>query len=311
MTNKKLGILLLSAFLLSIGGIKAQQATSMRINEVLVINEDNFVDDYGKRHAWIELFNNSAGSVNIQGCYLTNDKNNPKKYPIPKGDVLTLIPPRQHTLFWADNEPDRGTFHINFTLDPSKENYIALYDADGKTLIDSVTIPANTLKADQSYARIADGAEGWEVKDGIGDSYVTPSTNNITIDRNEKIEGFKMHDKHGVGMSITAMAVVFVGLILLFLGFKAIGVIAMKVSKNRAVKSGHLAPGDKAGAKEFVKTSSEVYAAIGLALHEMQNEVHDVEETVLTIERTKRRYSPWNSKLYMMREVPNVKKPTR
>ena len=131
MMNKKIGVLLLFALLVSFGA-KAQRATSMRINEVLVVNEDNFVDEYDKRHAWIELFNNSAGSVNIAGCFLTNDKNNPKKYPIPKGDVLTIIPPRQHTLFWADGEPNRGTFHVNFTLDPSKENYVALYDADGK-----------------------------------------------------------------------------------------------------------------------------------------------------------------------------------
>ena len=48
MINKKIGVLLLFALLVSFGA-KAQRATSMRINEVLVINEDNFVDDYGKR----------------------------------------------------------------------------------------------------------------------------------------------------------------------------------------------------------------------------------------------------------------------
>ena len=90
--------MLLFALLISFGA-KAQRATSMRINEVLVINEDNFVDDYGKRHGWIELFNTSAGTVNIAGCYLTDDKNNPMKYPIPKGDVLTQIPtPPAHTI---------------------------------------------------------------------------------------------------------------------------------------------------------------------------------------------------------------------
>ena len=113
MMNKKIGVLLLFVLLVSFGA-KAQRATSMRINEVLVINEDNFVDDYGKRHAWIELFNSSAGTVNIAGCYLTDDKNNPKKYPIPKGDVLTQIPPGQHVLFWADNEPDRGNIPCQF-----------------------------------------------------------------------------------------------------------------------------------------------------------------------------------------------------
>ena len=61
MINKKIGVLLLFALLISFGA-KAQRATSMRINEVLVINEDNFVDDYGKRHGWIELFNTSAST---------------------------------------------------------------------------------------------------------------------------------------------------------------------------------------------------------------------------------------------------------
>ena len=197
MINKKIGVLLLFALLVSFGA-KAQRATSMRINEVLVINEDNFVDDYGKRHAWIELFNNSAGSVNIAGCYLTNDKSNPKKYPIPKGDVLTVIPPRQHTLFWADGEPDRGTFHVNFTLDPSKENYIALYDADGRTLIDEIVIPASQ-KADVSYGRTLDGQGEWTAL-----TKVTPSTNNVTLDSNEKIENFKENDSWGIGMTLTA-----------------------------------------------------------------------------------------------------------
>ena len=202
MINKKIGVLLLFALLVSFGA-KAQRATSMRINEVLVINEDNFVDDYGKRHAWIELFNNSAGSVNIAGCYLTNDKSNPKKYPIPKGDVLTVIPPRQHTLFWADGEPDRGTFHVNFTLDPSKENYIALYDADGKTLIDEIVIPASQ-KADVSYGRTLDGQGEWTAL-----TKVTPSTNNVTLDSNEKIENFKENDSWGIGMTLTAICLLY------------------------------------------------------------------------------------------------------
>ena len=298
MTNKKLGILLLSAFLLSIGGIKAQQATSMRINEVLVINEDNFVDDYGKRHAWIELFNNSAGSVNIQGCYLTNDKNNPKKYPIPKGDVLTLIPPRQHTLFWADNEPDRGTFHINFTLDPSKENYIALYDADGKTLIDEITIPAGQV-ADVSYGREMDGSGAWKPL-----KKVTPSTNNVTLDSNEKIDNFKENDSFGIGMTITAMAVVFCGLILLYVCFKYIGTLSISASKRKAKK---VAGGNDIAANVGIE-SGEIFAAISMALYEISDDNHDIENTVLTIHKVKRIYSPWSSKIYGLRETPTIQK---
>ena len=292
MTNKRFGVLLLFILLVSFG-VQAQRATSMRINEVLVINEDNFVDDYGKRHGWIELFNTSAGTVNIAGCFLTDDKNNPKKYPIPKGDVLTQIPPHQHTLFWADGEPNRGTFHVNFTLDPSKENYIALYDADGKSLIDEITIPA-AQKPDVSYGRIIDGKEEWAQL-----TKVTPSTNNLTLDSNEKIENFKTNDSLGIGMTITAMAVVFLGLLLLFLIFKQVGKAAIAASKRNA---------QKAGAPVNVNTpdevSGEVFAAIATALYEMSDDNHDIEHTVLTIRKVRRAYSPWSSKIYSLRETP-------
>lgn len=292
MINKRIGVLLLFVLLVSFGA-KAQQATSMRINEVLVINEDNFVDDYGKRHAWIELFNTSAGTVNIAGCYLTDDKNNPRKYPIPKGDVLTQIPPHQHTLFWADGEPDRGTFHVNFTLDPSKENYVALYDADGRTLIDEITIPA-AQRPDVSYGRVIDGQEEWAQL-----TKVTPSTNNLTLDSNEKIENFKTNDSFGIGMTITAMAVVFLGLLLLFLIFKQVGKAAIAVSKRNAQKAG--APVSASAPDEV---SGEVFAAIATALYEMSDDNHDIEHTVLTIRKVRRAYSPWSSKIYSLRETP-------
>lgn len=291
MTNKRIGVLLLLVLLVSFGA-KAQRATSMRINEVLVINEDNFVDDYGKRHAWIELYNSSAGMVNIAGCYLTDDKNNPRKYPIPKGDVLTQIQPNQHTLFWADGMADRGTFHVNFKLDPSRENYVALYDADGKTLIDEITIPAGQV-ADVSYGRKVDGQEEWAQL-----TKVTPSTNNLTLDTNDKIENFKNNDSCGIGMTITAMAVVFLGLILLYLIFKQVGKAAIAAGKRNA---------QKAGAPEGTapnEVSGEVFAAIATALYEMNDDNHDIESTVLTIRKVRRTYSPWNSKIYTLRETP-------
>lgn len=293
MINKKTGVLLLFILLVSFGA-RAQRATSMRINEVLVVNEDNFVDDYGKRHAWIELYNTSAGTVNIQGCYLTNDKNNPKKYPIPKGDVLTLIPPRQHTLFWADGEPDRGTFHVNFTLDPSKENYIALYDADGRTLIDEVTVPAMQT-ADVSYGRVIDGQDEWAQM-----KKVTPSTNNLTLDSNAKIDNFKKNDALGVAMTITAMAVVFIGLFLLFVIFKQIGKLSISASKRNVRKSGAATTAVDAG-----QESGEIFAAIATALYEMSDDNHDIENTVLTIHKVARNYSPWSSKIYSLRQTPH------
>lgn len=292
MIGKKTGVILLFALLFSVG-VQAQRVTSMRINEVLVINEDNFVDDYGKRSGWVELYNSSAGTVNIGGCFLTNEKDNPRKYPIPKGDVLTKIPPGQHTLFWADGMASRGTFHLSFKLDPTKENYIALYDTDGKTLVDEIIIPAGQ-KTDVSYGRVIDGEEKWAAL-----ATVTPSTNNLTLDKNEKIENFKLNDSWGIGMTITAMSVVFLGLILLYLVFKFVGKAAISASQRRAAKASGVTVIDKSAEP----VSGEVYAAIFTALYEATEDVHDIENTVLTINKVTRNYSPWSSKIYGLREL--------
>ena len=302
MNKKRIGIFIAFVAVVCLG-LNAQRATSLKINEVLVTNEQNYQDDYGLHNAWIEIFNTSFATVNIEGCYLTNDKENPTKYPIPKGDVLTQIKPRQHTLFWADGMPNRGTFHVNFTLDPNKENYIALYDSNGKTLINEVTVPAGML-ADQSYARQEDGSENWVIKGGGEYSYVTPSTNNMTLDKNEKIENFKKHDEDGFGMAIIAMSVVFIGLILLYVSFKIVGNIAIKLGKKNAMKATGVT--DKAEAKEknLGSHSGEEAAAIAMALHEFMNDAHDIEDMILTINKVKRTYSPWSSKIYTLRQTP-------
>lgn len=311
---KKLGILIV-ALMAVCGTTFAQGARSLVINEVLVNNKANFQDDYGQHHAWIEIFNPTFATVDIRNCYLTNDKrvldeslSAPERaammYPIPKGDVLTKIPPRQHLLFWADAAPKRGNFHLNFELDSVGPNWIALYDGNAIDLIDSISIPA--LPADCAYALKMDGIKGadnWQVV-GQGDTYVTPSTNNKTLDKNEKIDGFKKYDPHGFGMAIMAMFVVFMGLLVLYLCFKLIGNIGKSISQRNAMRHHGIDDKKEAKAKNIGDESGEVFAAIAMALHEYQENVHDFEETILTINKVKRNYSPWSSKIYTLRQSP-------
>lgn len=304
MNKKILGIFLFAAFMVS--SVWAQGRKGLRINEVLVTNENNYQDDYGCQSAWIEIFNTTFGTVDVRSCYLTNDKNNPKKYPIPKGDVLTEMPPRQHVLFWADGKPNRGTFHVNFTLDPDKDNWIGLYDSNGRDLIDSVTVPAG-IPTDHSYARVEDGVGKWVIKGGNEQSgYVTPSTNNITLDKNVKIDMFTEHDPFGVGMAIMAMAIVFAGLLLLYLLFRLIGQISVLIKKRNAMRVHGISDKEEAKEKGFGREAGEVYAAIAMALYQ-HLEAHDVEDTILTINKVKKAYSPWNSKIYSLREIPSKK----
>lgn len=277
------------------------------INEVLMTNEANFQDDYGMHNAWIELFNKSYGNYNVANHMLkySDTPGDTATYYIPKGDVQTLIPPRQHLLFWADNQPSRGTFHVNFALNAEKNVWIGIFDG-GNKLIDEIKIPAGTLLADQSYALVNDGnkLKGWEVR-GLGTGkFVTPSTNNFTLDKNEKTAKFQEQDKSGIGMTISAMAVVFTCLLLLYIIFRTIGKVMTWMAQRRAGASQGLSEEEMKEKMAKGATPGAVFAAIALAMHEMQEDVHDFEDTILTIHQVERRYSPWNSKIYSLRDLP-------
>lgn len=311
MNKNKFGILsmllaVVVAFTSCKPAVEGEEAGSkILINEILMINETNYQDDYGMHSAWVELFNKSYGSYNVASHLLkfSNTPGDTTVYFIPKGDVLTLVPPRQHTLFWADGQPNRGTFHVNFTLDPTKESWIGIYDG-GNKLLNEVTIPANILAADQSYARAIDGGNEWEIRGAGTSEYVTPSTNNYTLDKNVKMEKFQTQDKNGVGMAISAMAVVFSGLLLLFIIFGSVGKVSTWWAMRTASKAKGLNEEETKEAMAKGATPGEVFAAIAMAMHEMQEDAHDYEDTVLTIQKVERRYSPWNSKIYSLRDLP-------
>lgn len=309
MRKNRIGIFLSLLLLIGFTSCTEQKSNNkLVINEVLVDNQTNFQDDYGVHSGWIEIFNKAYSTADLAGCLLkvSSQPGDTVTYFIPKGDVLTSIKPRQHTLFWADGNPRRGTFHTNFVLSKTNANWIGLYDS-GKKLLDQVVVPAGILAANQSYARVGDASAEWEVKGASADKYVTPSTNNQTIESNPKMDKFEQHDPVGIGMAISAMSVVFLGLILLYICFKLNGKAAIKLRKRNAMIAHNITDKQEAKEKKLGEAPGEVIAAISMALHEAQGADHDVEETILTISRVKRSYSPWSSKIYTLRETPHKK----
>lgn len=296
--------LLLTVMLVAVAASSAlaQSRKALRINEVMVQNESSIVDDYGEHHGWIELFNSNFAPLEISSVFITNDSTQPKKYPVPLGDVNTRIAKRQHVVFFTDGQPDKGTFHTNFVLEPGKDNWIGVYDADGVTLIDEVIVPA-ALAADNSYARTVDGDGEWAVRDG-GAAYITPSSANVIRDTNNKIEEFAERDANGFGMTIMAMCIVFSALLILCLCFYGIGKIGASVSRLNKMRA-HGVEKHEVEKGAVVHDSGEEIAAIVMALYDHLN-AHDTENTVLTINKVKRAYSPWSSKIYGLREIPGV-----
>ncbi len=112
--------------------------------------------------------------------------------------------------------PTKGTFHTSFVPTPGQDNWIGIYDADGKTLIDEVVIPASLLPG-QTWARTEDGIESRTHR--LPTTIISRPSANIIKDTNSKIELFAERDENGFGMTIMAMVIVFSALLLLCLCF--------------------------------------------------------------------------------------------
>jgi Na+-transporting methylmalonyl-CoA/oxaloacetate decarboxylase gamma subunit len=296
----KKGLFLLIINLLSFGTY-AQNTFDLKINELLSHNTNNIVDDYGKYSTWFEIYNPTYGTIDIGGCYVTDDINNPKKYRIPQGINTTKILPHQYLLIWADSVDYHGPLYTNFKLNETG-GYLALYSNDGKTLIDKVSYPE--LPENHSYARIYDNADKpgneWQIT-----ARVTPALQNKDYDGESASEIIAKRDPKGAVTSATAMTVVFSVLLLLFLSFKYLAKIHVRLSKKKAAEAQGVAIEE---VEHTGEETGDIYAAIAIALHLYQNDIHDLEKMVITIDREDKIYSPWSSKIQTLRQTPVINK---
>lgn len=105
-------------------------------------------------------------------------------------------------------------------------------------------------------------------------------------------------DPIGIGMTAIAMSVVFFALILLYLVFKNIArIYSIDFKKRSLIKKGKVEEAEKIAEDP----TGELGAAVAIALYLYQNELHDYENTLLTIKKVARSYSPWSSKIYGVR----------
>ncbi|MBQ7856888.1 MAG: OadG family protein [Alistipes sp.] len=103
-------------------------------------------------------------------------------------------------------------------------------------------------------------------------------------------------------MALIGFVLVFVVLVLLIYIMKAMGWVftrqkkAAKVAEKGAAADVHDAISDQ-----------EIAAAIITALKLYKSNLHDRESEMLTINRITRAYSPWNSKIHGLTQVPERK----
>lgn len=121
----------------------------------------------------------------------------------------------------------------------------------------------------------------------------------------QKARNAAENDKYGGAITIIAMSIVLSVLIILsilFLGFGKITTALHSIRKRKA----HGVSAEEAENHHVEADSGETIAAISMALAEHMGQGHDMEDTILTIRRMRKAYSPWNSKIYNLRVVPEV-----
>ena len=136
--------------------------TKVVINEFLAHTDPPLVD-------YIELFNPGAISVDMSGCYLSDDPAT-NKYRIPNG---TVIGPRGFALFYQTNG-------FGFLMDPGGES-VYLVASSQSHVIDAIKYPAQINAV--SSGRHPDGAPGFQMLSSrtAGTSNSVPYRSDIVI----------------------------------------------------------------------------------------------------------------------------------
>ena len=137
--------------------------------------------------------------------------------------------------------------------------------------------------------------------------YVLESETARKMKQAKKAEDARKYDSYGGGITIIAMCIVIGALIVLSILFYIFGKISSLFIKSKKKKSVKAMTGESPAHPESNKVDSgEVIAAISAALAQHFGADHDMQDTILTIRRMRKAYSPWNSKIYNMRHEPQV-----
>lgn len=100
----------------------------------------------------------------------------------------------------------------------------------------------------------------------------------------------------GIVIAIVGYVIVFTALVVLYFVFANFSKIINYNIRKKLRKEGK---DDHAREKELQITGDEA-AAISMAVY-MYHQLHDEESNVITIKRVSKRYSPWSSKIYGLR----------
>lgn len=135
----------------------------LRITELLAVNNTVNKDEYGEYDDWFEIHNEDTRTINLTGMFVSNNLNNPRAFKLP----AISIAPGEYKIFWADNTPTQGNWHVDFKLSSLGEE-VGIFET-----VDH----GNVLIHGWKYGRMsADVSMGFMPETGTAPEYLKPPT---------------------------------------------------------------------------------------------------------------------------------------
>ena len=144
------------------------------INEFMASNGATTADQDGEYDDWIELYNNSASTINLAGYFLSDDANEPMKWTFPAG---ASIAGNGYLIIWADNDETQAGLHASFKLSATAESIFLVNPAGN--IVDEVSYVNQTT--DISYGRYPNGTGNFQTMSPTfnAENNASTSTSNI------------------------------------------------------------------------------------------------------------------------------------
>ena len=120
-------------------------------------NQNTITDNFNDFDDWIEIFNTSSESIQLNDYILSDNNSSQTKWKFP----TSAIQGGEHRLIWADKEIEEGEWHTNFRLQQSGES-LYLFKRSSPDILELVDyIHTPSLPFDFSLGREFDGAPIW------------------------------------------------------------------------------------------------------------------------------------------------------
>ncbi len=138
------------------------------INEFMASNTTFIADPHGEYDDWVEIYNASDETFNLEGFFLTDKRSEPTNFEFPS----TEIQPGEYIIVWLDSDLNQSGLHADFQLNAEGDK-IYLMDTD-TTVIDHIRY-VNAV-TDSSIGRYPNGIG---VKRSMSPSY---NATNVAFD---------------------------------------------------------------------------------------------------------------------------------